>query len=131
MNPTSTQTFWRARYPADIIRRDEGDASLAEARGQGRDLAVELLQRRLVGIYEFRAGAEELLLVALDELQRFRIEVEVRALPVHRVDASEEGRVEQDGIVVRVNFGAISVSTFSIGSSLFDWVRLKTPAARG
>ena len=74
---------------------------LAELRGQRGQLLVELAQLGFVRLGQLSAGAHELGVIALEQLQRLGIQVQLRALAVERIDAGEQGRIEVDGIVMR------------------------------
>ena len=75
--------------PVGVVRRELGL------------LLVERAEPGLVGVVEPRAGADELALVALDEVLRLLVEAEALALVVERLDAEEEFRVQVDRVAVR------------------------------
>ena len=84
----------------------------------GRELGfflVELAQRDLVGIVEQRAGAHEVLVVALDEALLLRI-LESVAGVVQRLHAREEFRIQRDLVLVRGELGC------ELGLQLLDVV---------
>ena len=56
---------------------------------QGRQLGIDLLELFLVRIGELRAGAHEILVIALEQISRFRIESEVGAIVVKLLHARE------------------------------------------
>jgi hypothetical protein len=75
--------------------------ALAERGRVRRQLLVQRLQGRLVGVGQLRAGADERVLVAIEQLDRLGIEPELVALLVERVDAREQRGVEEDRVRVR------------------------------
>ncbi len=74
---------------------------LAELRAQLGELGVHLLEARLVRLGQLRAGAHEILVVALDEPQLLGVELQRGALVVERLDAREQLGVQVDRVVVR------------------------------
>ena len=78
-----------------------GQQLLLEVGLQRRVLLVELAQLRLVGVRQIGAGMDELQVVDLQQLQRFRIELQRVALVVDRLHAREELRVEEDRVLMR------------------------------
>jgi hypothetical protein len=83
-------TFWRKR----VVR-------VEKARGQGRDLPVQLPQPGLLAPRQARAGAHEVAVIAGEQLQRLGIEVQLGALLVERVHARPQRRVQVDRVMVR------------------------------
>ena len=64
-------------------------------------LFVQRAQRGLVGLAQQRAGADEVAVVPLDQMQRFRIELQRGARVVDPLDAREQLRVQVDLVVMR------------------------------
>jgi hypothetical protein len=73
---------------------------LGEGRVEDRDLGIERPQARFLGLPESGAGAHEVLVALLDQPEGFGIEPEREAIPVHGLDAGEQGAVEEDAIPV-------------------------------
>ena len=84
-----------------------GDELLLERRLQGRGFLVDLAQSRLVGLGEAGAGAHEVVVVHLEQHPRFRIERELVALGMDRLDPGEQLRIHVDGVVVRGKLGRL------------------------
>ena len=99
---------------------------LAELGGQRRQILVDLLELGLVGVGQARAGPHEHGLVAVEELGRLGVELELVAL---LVEPRRPGRTAPGRGGSRPRWadslGAISVSIFSIASSVLDELRLK------
>ncbi|HEY5019893.1 MAG TPA: hypothetical protein VII17_02630 [Steroidobacteraceae bacterium] len=74
---------------------------MTELRAQRGELLVELAQPYLVGFGQTRPGAHELGVIALEQLPRFAIELQPRALTVQCLDAGEQSRIEMNRILVR------------------------------
>ena len=72
-----------------------------EARREGGDLGVERAQARLLGRRQARAGAHELGVIAREQLQGLRLEVQAGALFVQRLDARPQGRIEMNRVLLR------------------------------
>ena len=77
-----------------------GQNAIAELCCQLRLLLIESPQRGLVGLIELRAGADEVLVVALHQKLRLGVEAQRAAAVVKRFDPREKLRVEIDGVAV-------------------------------
>ena len=71
---------------------------------QRRQFGIDLLQLFLVRIRKFRAGADEIFVITLEQVSRLRIEAELVAIVVKLLDAGEQFAVEMNGVVVRGKF---------------------------
>ena len=78
---------------------------LAEGGLQGGHLLVDRAHLRLAGVVEQRAGAHELLVVALGEAAVFRVRGERITRVVDRLDAGEQLGIEEDLVLVLGELG--------------------------
>ena len=68
---------------------------------QSCQLGIDFLELFLVLIGELRARAHEILVVTFEQIGRFRIEAELIALLIKRLDSREQLRIQKDLVMVR------------------------------
>jgi hypothetical protein len=71
---------------------------------QSCQLGVDFLELLLVRIGEFRARAYEILVIALEQISRFRVESQVVAIVVKLLDTREQLRIQENLVAMRGEF---------------------------
>ena len=71
---------------------------------QSCQLGIDFLELFLVRIGELRARAHEILVVTFEQIGRFRIEAELVALLIKRLDSREQFRIQKNLVMVRGKF---------------------------
>lgn len=74
---------------------------MGEGGGERGELGVELAELLFVGVGETGAGADEVLVITVEEVTGLGVEVQRDGAAVEGIDAGEEGGVEADGVGVR------------------------------
>src|SRR5436305_3306142 len=67
---------------------------------QRRQLGVDLLQLFFVGIEQLRAGADEIFIIAIEQIGGLRIEADLVALVIELLNAGEQFGVQMNGVVM-------------------------------
>jgi len=66
-----------------------------------REFSVDLLQLLLVRIRQFRARTDEILIVTLQQIARFRVKSELLPIGIKLLDACEKLAVQKNRVVMR------------------------------
>ena len=88
-------------------RVDSREQLVGERRDEPGLFLIERAQCRLIGLGDFGPGAQELAVVALEQIRRLRIQPECRAPVVERSHTRVERRVHEDCVPVRGQLGRL------------------------